>query len=548
MSASNTVESSPIDSILVGTNEKNEVASEVVNERESYEANDAFKADNNLARSLKQHHLQMITIIGVVGLGLFISSGGSLYAAGNVGVVVSYLFVGMVVAMNQAANIEITTFFTVTGGTIRQSSYFVDKSVGFALGWINFYSNIIPSELAATAVVMTYWSDLSPAIWISIFGVLIIALNLGPVKFWASVEVYFGIIKLIALAGLIILGIVIDAGGAPNKDKVGFRYWKESPWKIYIVEGGAGRLLAFWSSVSGVVYAFGGLQSLAVFGGEVINPRRSIFIAAKTVLFRILAIYMACIFVLSLIISSNDPSLTNESGSAAGSPFVLLIERAGIQVVPHIINAVILISSFSAANLTIMFLSRTLFALSSIGHAPKIFMKTKNQIPIWGVALLMIFTPLCYMSISESTATVFNWFQNISSGNMLLMWILISVNHLSMVRALKAQGYSRDDLPYKIKGGVYYSWISLILSILMFLTQGFSVFVKGHWDTGQFITTYAVIPIFFILAIGWKVIKRTKFVDPKKVDLQAIFDHIEKNPEPPIRRRKGWGHLKSLLS
>lgn len=432
----------------------------------------------------------------------------------------------------------------VTHGPVRHAEFFVDKAASFALGWIGIYSAIMPGELAATALIMNYWTDINLALWISIFGVVIVATNLISIKFFGRFEYVAGALKLLLVVMLIIVGLVIDLGGAPGQERLGFRYWKESPFQEFHLSGDLGKFLAWYKALSGVVYSFGGVQLFNFFSGETQNPRKSLFKAARRVLIRTFTLYVLAILILSLIVSSNDESIASSTGTAEGSPWVIAIKRAGINVLPHVINAIVLTSAFSAANLGLVHCLRGLFALASVGNAPKIFLKTNSRgIPMYGIAFGALFLPLCYMSVSETSANVFNWFQNITSGYLLLGWVFIAVNHLSMVRALHAQGYTRDVLPYKIKGGVYFSVFSLVMSTVFLLTQGFSVFLEGQWSTSKFITTYLVLPVFFSLALFWKIYKKTKFVNPAEVDLQALFDDIENHPEPPLKKLRWWQYV-----
>lgn len=186
----------------------------------------------------------------------------------------------------------------------------------------------------------------------------------------------------------------------------------------------------------------------------------------------------------------------------------------------------------SAGNLSIVEGSRNLFALASKNQAPKIFLKTtKRGIPIVGIAFISAFLLLSYMSISESSSRVFSWFQELVSANTLLRWILISANHIHMDRALRAQGYLRDDLPYSTKFGPFAAWFSGILSLVLLLTGGFVNFIPGHFDIESFFTRYFIIPLAIGLFVFWKLYKKTKYLSPKEVDLQSIFRDIEENPE-----------------
>lgn len=195
-------------------------------------------------------------------------------------------------------------------------------------------------------------------------------------------------------------------------------------------------------------------------------------------------------------------------------------------------NAIILTSAWSAGNLAIVEGSRNLFALASKNQAPKIFLKTtKRGIPYVGIAFISAFLPLAYMSVSQSSSTVFSWFQELVSSNTLLRWILISANHIHMDRALKAQCYTRKDLPYSTKIGPFAAWFSGIMSFIFLFTGGFTNFISGHFDIESFFTRYFIIPLALGLFTFWKLFKGTKYLSPEEVDLASIFRDIKENLE-----------------
>lgn len=241
-----------------------------------------------------------------------------------------------------------------------------------------------------------------------------------------------------------------------------------------------------------------------------------------------------------MVLSSKEPEITTSSGTASHSPFVIAIKKAKIKVLPHIINAVVLSSAMSAANLSQMQVSRIVYAMASNGRAPRIFLKTtKAGVPYVGIIFVSSFIPLAYMSCSQSASTVFLWFQSITSSNLLVGWCTISLNHIFLHRALKAQGYGRDVLPYQSRFGPYAAWISLFFSLLILLTAGFSNFLKGNFEISSFFSCYFVIPLLIVLTLFWKILKKSKLHRPEDVDLKTFIDNIEQNPEPPIKRPKG---------
>lgn len=506
-----------------------------------------FQAEHNLERGLKQRHIQMLSLVGVFGTGLFLSSGKTLALCGNVGMVLSYLFIGILVGLNQLAMIEMSCLMPVTGSYIRHGEHFVDRAFSFALGWICVYQQILPSEIAATSVVMGYWSDLNPAVWVTVFLVIIIGCNSYRIRFYGEIEFFFGVLKILLISGLIIVSAVMDLGGVANVDRIGFRYWKQTPFREYYTDGDLGKFLSWWKAAGSVVYAFGGVNSISFYAGETQKPRHSIYTAGKRIFFRVFTLYLLTVFGLTLILPADHPKIANTTGDSTGSPFVIAIQEAGIKVLPDIINAIVLTSAFSAANLSLFKTSRDLFALAAKGQAPKIFIKTNRfGLPYWGVIIAALFMPLAYMSTSASASTVFGWFQNLTSSNLLITWISIDINHIALQKALKAQGYSRDDLPYKMPFADYGAWISLAFFILLLLTGGYSNFLKGNFDISSFFSAYFVIPLYAVLFFGWKIFQKTSIRKSLEVDLQTLFKDVEENPEEIPPPNRGWRLIKYL--
>lgn len=511
------------------------------------EEDEIFAAEDNLSSSLSARQLSMITLVMVFGTGLFLSSGGTLATAGPVGMLLGYVIVGIVVLFNQMAICEVSCLMPVTSGYVKHSTFFADEALGFSMGWLDVYSNLIPNELSATAVVMTYWTDLNPGIFIACFGVFIVAVNCYNIRWYGEIEFFFGCLKILLVTGLILTGIIIDLGGVPGQERLGFHYWKQGAFNEKYTTGSLGQFAAFWKAISSIVYAFGGVQAICLLSGEVKYPRRATYRAATRVFTRVFIMYFTTVFILTLIVSSKDPAIASPTGNAAGSPFVVAMKSAGIKVLPHIINGVVLTSALSAANLQVLKSSRTIYALASKRQAPLIFLRVnKKGLPYVAVAFSCMFIPLAFMSVNSASSTVFSWFQSLTSSNILVNWCLISANHIFMSRAMRAQGYTRDQLPYKFKLGEFGAWFSLFFSALFLLTGGFANFIKGNFVFSSFFTSYFVIPLSIVLYLFWKFFKKTKFLKPEEVNLKALFRHVENNPEPEYPKLRGWRILTLL--
>ena len=137
-------------------------------------------------------------------------------------------------------------------------------------------------------------------------------------------------------------------GGGPNHDRLGFRYW-ENPgaFNEYLVPGATGRFLAYWTAFARAGFAFiTSPELVALSAGEAIAPRRDIPKAARRFIWRLAIFYGLGSFFIGIIVPSNDSRLLSPDSNASASPFVIGIQRAGIQGLDHAINAAILTSKY----------------------------------------------------------------------------------------------------------------------------------------------------------------------------------------------------------
>lgn len=191
-----------------------------------------------------------------------------------------------------------------------------------------------------------------------------------------------------------------------------------------IIPGSKGQFLAWFACLIQAAFSFLGTEIVATTLGEAQNPRKAVPKAIKRVFFRLMAFYVLGIFIIGVLVSYDDPRLLNGGDDASASPFVIAINNAGIHALPSIVNAVILISAWSAGNADLYAASRTMYALALEGQLPKIFrLCTKRGLPIVCVAITALFGPLAYMNVGSGTATeVFNWLYNISTVAGILTW------------------------------------------------------------------------------------------------------------------------------
>ena len=236
---------------------------------------------------------------------------------------------------------------------------------------------IVVSQSVVACPTMETWTDWScdclgscyqlcghPCIWRD--GVLVLQFVQDPSSLArASLTIALAGIKVITVIGLIITGVVITAGGGPDGEAIGFRFWNQTGGFVQYagIPGAKGRFLGFFSVLISAAFAFIGTEITAIAAAEAADPRRTVPKAIRTVWVRLILFYIASAFVIGLLVSPSDPSLDLES-TAAKSPFVIAIKNAGISVLPSIINAALLTSAWSAGCADLFMSSRALFALT----------------------------------------------------------------------------------------------------------------------------------------------------------------------------------------
>ncbi|CDR99763.1 probable general amino acid permease [Sporisorium scitamineum] len=507
----------------------------------------------HLKQGLEQRHLSMIALAGSIGTGLFLSLGGSIQTGGPLGALLGYAVVGAIVCAVQFALGEVSALLPVTGSFIRHADYLIDPAWGFAVGWNLVYGNLlsIPSEISAICVLFQFWTDINSSLWIMVFILLTFAVGVAFVRAYGEVEFFFASLKLLTIVFLIIFGLVVNLGGIPGVERIGFRYWdKPGPFVEYIGTGAWGRFLGFWSCMINATFSFSGVESLAMAAAETRNPGRTIPRACKRVFLRIVLFYLLAVLVVGMLVASDDPRLNDESGTASQSPFVIAVSTAGYSAVGSAVNAIVISSAWSSSNQAFLSGTRVLYGLAIKRQAPRFFLKTTSWgIPIYCTLFFTAFMFLAFMSLSSGALTVFYWFVSLTAAGVLVSWSTVLFNHIRLKTALRRQGIPASELPWNNGWTLYSSYVALVMCIVILFTGGFSVFTSGRWDANSFVSSYLDIPLVIVFFLGWKLIKKTKWVKLEDLPLReaieqarelAVLAERQQEAEDAVKGKRTW--------
>ncbi|PLB54241.1 amino acid transporter [Aspergillus steynii IBT 23096] len=484
-------------------------------------------AASPLQRSLKSRHLQMIAIGGSIGTGLFVGSGKVLATGGPASLLIAYALIGCMLYCTVHALGEMSVIFPVAGSFAHFSTRFIDPAWGFAMGW-NYalqWLVVLPLEIVAASITVDYWeSSISNAAWVAIFWAVIVSINLFGVKGYGEAEFVFSLIKVIAVIGFIILGIILNCGGGPKGGYIGGQYW-HSPGAFN--HGFKGLCSVFVNAA----FAFAGTELVGLAAAETANPRKSLPTAVKQVFWRITLFYIVSLTLIGLLVPYDNDQLLSAASSAdaKASPFVIAIKNAGISVLDSIMNVVIMIAVLSVGNSSVYGSSRTLAALAEQGQAPRFlaYIDRKGR-PLWAILIASALGLLGFLAASDKQEVAFEWMMAISGLSSIFTWGSVCLSHIRFRRAWKVQGHSLNEMAFTSQPGLVGSWIGFGFNCLVLVAQfwvGFSPIGYADMTSGElvenFFSVYLAAPVVLAFYIPYKLYFKTPFLRAKDMDLQT---------------------------
>lgn len=492
--------------------------------------------EHGLQKALKPRHLIFISIGACIGTGIFLGVGGALKNGGPLGLLIGYSLIASVVVAVMLMVCELTTFLPVSGGHIRLAGRFVDPALSAAMGWnyLICWTLILAAELSAAAVLVSYWipaSQINQAVWIAIGSIVVLALNSFSAGVYGEAEFWFASIKVVTIMGLIFTSIYITSSGGPDGGSIGFDYWRDpGPFVQFRgIEGTTGRFLGFFSVLTQASFSMIGAEMLALAAAECRNPRRVLPICLRTVWIRIVFFYIVSVFMIGLIVPSNNTRLGTES-TAAASPFVIAMDVARIRVLPHICNSAIITSALSAGCSDLYTTSRALYSLAQKKQAPRIFTRTtKNGVPHYAVGICWLIGCLAYLGSSAGSGAVFNFLVNLTALSGILTWFSIAITYLRFRAGMKAQSIPRSSLPWKSPLSHFAAYWTLLIIGVVLLFSGWEVFRPGKWNSASFFSNYLPLAWFPVFYLGFKVLWKTKIVSAAEMDFVTGIKEIEED-------------------
>ncbi|KAL4778221.1 amino acid transporter [Aspergillus varians] len=497
---------------------------------------------DQLQRRLSYRQVQIMAMGGSIGTALFINIGSGLAKGGPLSLLLGFTFYAFILSCVNNCIAEMTVMYPAPGGFIRMAGKWVDDAFGFMAGW-NFFiyeALSVPFEITALTITLSFWrDDISAGAVCAACIVSYSCLSIFAVKVYGEAEFWGSSGKIILISMLFAFTFIVMVGGNPQHDAFGFRYWNDpGPMAEYLSQGNLGRFEGFLGSLWIASFTMVGPEYVTLLAAETKHPRTYVKKAFQTVYWRFIVFFIMGAVSVGILVPYNDPVLiatfithTADGRNSSGSPFIIAMRNLGVDGLPHVMNALLVTTIFSAGNTYMYCASRSLYGLSLEGRAPAILKKcTKQGVPIYCVLVTICFPLLSLLQLSNGSSQALTWLTNILTAGGLINYITMAVTYIFFYRACQAQGVDRTAFPYYGRFQPYASWIGAIGEGVIVIFYGYGSFKP--WNIASFFTNYTMVILAPITFTFWKVIKRTTIVKPLEADLvweRPIVDNYERS-------------------
>ncbi|MFC9099210.1 amino acid permease [Streptomyces sp. NPDC002387] len=411
-----------------------------------------------LQAGLKNRHLTMIAIGGVIGAGLFVGSSAGIATAGP-GILLSYALVGTLVVLVMRMLGEMSAANPTSGSFSAHADRALGRWAGFSIGWLYwfFWVVVLAVEATAGAKILEGWIPAVPQWgWALIVMIVLTATNLVSVGSYGEFEFWFAGIKVVAIGAFIVVGALAVFGVLPgvHSDKAGL---DNLTGHSGFLPHGPGAIL---TGVLLVVFSFMGSEIATLAAGESEDPRRAVTKSTNSIIWRIAVFYLGSILVVVSLLPWDDASIA-EKGS-----YVAALDSLGIAHAGQIMNFIVLTSVLSCLNSGLYTASRMAFSLGVRGDAPRAFARTTGRgVPMTAIVVSVLFGFLAVFFNYKYPDSVFLFLVNSSGAVALFVWLVICFSQLRMRKIIQRE--APEKLIVKMWLYPYLTWATAALIVFV---------------------------------------------------------------------------------
>ncbi|MEU0002746.1 amino acid permease [Streptomyces sp. NPDC006314] len=413
---------------------------------------------SGLQAGLKNRHLTMIAIGGVIGAGLFVGSSSGIATAGP-GILLSYALVGTLVVLVMRMLGEMSAANPTSGSFSAHADRALGRWAGFSIGWLYwfFWVVVLAVEATAGAKILEGWVPAVPQWgWALIVMVVLTATNLVSVGSYGEFEFWFAGIKVVAIGAFIVIGLLAVFGVLPGVDADKASFGNLTGHGGFLPHGPG----AVLTGVLLVVFSFMGSEIATLAAGESEDPQRAVTKSTNSIIWRIGVFYLGSILVVVSLLPWNDPSIKKDGS------YVAALDSLGIAHAGQIMNFIVLTSVLSCLNSGLYTASRMAFSLGERGDAPKAFARVNSRgVPLAAILASVVFGFVAVFFNYLSPDKIFLFLVNSSGAVALFVWLVICFSQLRMRKIIQRE--APEKLVVKMWLYPYLTWATAALIVFV---------------------------------------------------------------------------------
>lgn len=408
--------------------------------------------NDHLRAGLRTRHLTMMGLGSAIGAGLFLGSGAGIATAGPA-VLVSYALAGLLVVLVMRMLAEMASAIPSSGSFSVYAEKALGRWAGFTLGWLYWFTLImvLGAEITGVAQIISGWLPGVPQWMVAAFFVALFAVvNLAGVRQFGEMEFWFAFIKVAAIIGFLVVGVLLVFGLLPGTEPVGTtNLLGHGGFAPQGLGGIAAGLLV-------VVFAFGGIEIVTIAAAEARDPQRAVARATRTIVWRILLFYIGSVAIMVLVLPWDAPALLS-------GPFVAVLELAGLPGAAELMQVVVVIALLSAFNANVYGTSRMAYSLAGRGDGPQVLRRVSRREVPWVSVLVSVFFGVVAVALNWLLPDdLLGFLLNAVGSALLVVWVLIAVAQLRLRPVLEREATERGEpMTLRMWGFPWLTWATL---------------------------------------------------------------------------------------
>lgn len=412
--------------------------------------------DSGLGKGLKQRHMNLIALGGVIGAGLFVGSGVVIQSTGPAAVI-SFAVAGAIIVLVMRMLSEMAVARPALGSFYVYAREAMGPRAGFTVGWLYWYFFVIVVAVEAVAGgrILQLWVPDVP-LWVLSLGLMLIltGTNMVSARSYGEFEYWFSSIKVVAIVLFLAAGALYLTGLWPDSE----------PGLSKLVAHGGFTPMGWGAVLAAVVPCiafYTGAEIVTIAAAESEHPKAAVAKAMKTIVLRVMTFYVGSVFVVVSVQYWNAENV-------GVSPYAAVLARLNVPGVETIMNLIVLTAVLSCLNSSLYTSSRMLFALTRGGDAPKLFTRVSRS----GVPRKAILagTAVGYVSVVAAYTSpdlVFNFLVNSYGAVALFVYFAIALSQVVLRRRLEREEPEKLKLKMWLFPGLSYATIAAMGAVII---------------------------------------------------------------------------------